>query len=636
MRVRLAIVVFLFVAVTLVVFATFGYYAAHRIIRQEVHQRLHVAANDRAQMISRYVAQQHERVKLVASRTRLRKLLEQRDEDFVEHSAQILRDAREATADFVEISIASPVGIVVTSTDEMRIGVDVSASEDFGRGATGAHLGELFQDGNDIRAILTAPAKTNDGILLGVVMVDLDTRSLVDMLLAPTGLNDSSEIRIGRREGQDRVHYLLAKDQDQPIAEDPLMEWAIAQGETSRFVPPDSEFHDDEVLAVYQAIPFQRGFQHWGMVVQVPAEEAYRPIRALQQHLLPLSLAVLVASLIAGWLIASRYARPVMKLTESATAIASGDHAARVPVTSHDEIGVLSQAFNEMARKVQASHQTLEKRVAQRTEELARANAELQRSNHDLQQFAYTASHDLQEPLRAVTGYTELLQRMYGSQLDDQAHELMQHSVDGARRMKSLIDNLMEYARVQTQGRSFRSVNVEQSLQMALRNLERSIIDSGAEVTAENLGEAVADSHQLTQVFQNLISNALKFRRDAPPRIQVNATDRGSEVVISVKDNGIGIAEKDVAKNLHHLPTTALSGRISRHGPGPGDLQANHRSTRRTNLGGVSPGPRQYVLVYTESRRDRSDDPLSGPTMSRPTIRRADQDRGAFVPSRMG
>ena len=175
------------------------------------------------------------------------------------------------------------------------------------------------------------------------------------------------------------------------------------------------------------------------MVAWMDKDDAYSDIRQLRDYSLLAALIWLLVALGVGWKIASNYAKPIMRLAQSATEIAEGNFAARVPVDSSDEVGMLSQSFNEMANQIQASHQTLENRVEERTRELAKAIDDLKRSNRDLQQFAAVASHDLQEPLRAVSGYTQLLLRMYGEQLDDQAHELMEHSVEGALRMKTMI-----------------------------------------------------------------------------------------------------------------------------------------------------------------------------------------------------
>ena len=183
-----------------------------------------------------------------------------------------------------------------------------------------------------------------------------------------------------------------------------------------------------------------------------------------------------------------------------------------------------------------------ERELEEAREELAAYARDLERSNAELEQFAYVASHDLQEPLRMVASYVTLLEQRYGEALDQDAKEFIGFAVDGARRMQQLIDDLLAYSRIETQGREAESVSVVDCLEQARRNLDRYLTEENALVTHDELPEVMADPGQLTLLLQNLIHNAVKFaRNDAPPRIHVAAElcDDGWE--ISVADNGIGI-----------------------------------------------------------------------------------------------
>jgi PAS domain S-box-containing protein len=181
-------------------------------------------------------------------------------------------------------------------------------------------------------------------------------------------------------------------------------------------------------------------------------------------------------------------------------------------------------------------------------EELRRAHAELEakvrelaRSNEELQQFAYVASHDLQEPLRMVSSYTQLLGRRYASHLDSDAREFMGYIVEGSARMKQLIEDLLAYSRVGTRVREFRDVSSEAALEKALANLRGAQERTNAAVSHDALPAVHADEGQLIQLFQNLVGNAIKFRGTEEPRIHVSARAQDGAWLFSVADNGIGL-----------------------------------------------------------------------------------------------
>ena len=174
---------------------------------------------------------------------------------------------------------------------------------------------------------------------------------------------------------------------------------------------------------------------------------------------------------------------------------------------------------------------------------LAETVAELKRSNEELQQFAYVSSHDLQEPLRMVSSYTQLLAKRYKGRLDSDADEFIAFAVDGCNRMKGLIQDLLAYSRAGTTGRALGQVSGKDALQEALENLKITIAQSGAVVTQDSLPDLRTDKMQLTQVFQNLVGNAIKYRSAEVPRVHVSSTKNGDhEWIFSVRDNGLGIA----------------------------------------------------------------------------------------------
>jgi PAS domain S-box-containing protein len=174
-------------------------------------------------------------------------------------------------------------------------------------------------------------------------------------------------------------------------------------------------------------------------------------------------------------------------------------------------------------------------------EKLKQTLEELEHSNKDLEQFAYAASHDLQEPLRTVSNFSQLLAKRYKGELDAKADQFIGFIVDGATRMQQMIDDLLAYSRVSTRAKPFEPTNCETVFDQALANLKMAIEESDALVTHDPLPTVMADASQIVQLFQNLLSNAIKFRKEKP-RITVSAAQRGNEWLFSVQDNGIGIA----------------------------------------------------------------------------------------------
>ena len=198
-------------------------------------------------------------------------------------------------------------------------------------------------------------------------------------------------------------------------------------------------------------------------------------------------------------------------------------------------VGVFAAARDVTERK-RAEESLLRAEAALRAEK-----EELARSNAELEQFAYVASHDLQEPLRMVASYTQLLARRYEGKLDADADEFIGYAVDGATRMQQLISDLLAFSRVGTRGRPLAPMDAQAAYEEALGNLALTIDESGAEVSADPLPMVTGDYGQIVQLLQNLIGNAIKFRGEAAPRVHLSAERRDAEWVFSLADNGIGI-----------------------------------------------------------------------------------------------
>jgi len=186
-----------------------------------------------------------------------------------------------------------------------------------------------------------------------------------------------------------------------------------------------------------------------------------------------------------------------------------------------------------------------QERERSKAHELERTVSELQRSNQELEQFAYVVSHDLQEPLRQVVGFSGLIKHKSQNKLDESAQELLDYIIDGGKRMGKLINDLLAYSRVGRVDVSKERTDLQNALASALQNLQAAIQESGATVTHDPMPTLTVNATQITQVFQNLIGNAIKFRSDQPPHIHICAHLRRDKWLFSVKDNGIGFRNED-------------------------------------------------------------------------------------------
>lgn len=194
-------------------------------------------------------------------------------------------------------------------------------------------------------------------------------------------------------------------------------------------------------------------------------------------------------------------------------------------------------ALATLRRQLAEQNGRLQREIASREQ----AQAALQRSNAELEQLAYVASHDMQEPLRMIASYLQLIERRYRSLLDADGQEFIGYAVDGAKRMQAMIEDMLAYSRVGTKGRPSAPVAGAEIVRIAREHLRLAIEDAGAEIEVGELPRVHGDAAQLVQLMQNLLSNALKFRGSAPPRIRIDCEAAGADWCFAVRDNGIGI-----------------------------------------------------------------------------------------------
>lgn len=224
------------------------------------------------------------------------------------------------------------------------------------------------------------------------------------------------------------------------------------------------------------------------------------------------------------------------------------NHAIQLGIVTLFSIVVIIWFATRLTKQMNQYHQQLEATVHERTEELQQTMSALERSNKELEQFAYVASHDLQEPLRMVASFTQLLQQQYKGKLDAEADEYIHYAVDGANRMQILIQDLLSYSRVTTKGRPFEAVDLNGTMGLVRSNLQLQIEDSHVLILNDDLPTVQADPTQMLQLLQNLVSNAIKFRGELVPQVRITAADAGDFWQIRINDNGIGIEPQYFAR----------------------------------------------------------------------------------------
>lgn len=430
-------------------------------------------------------------------------------------------------------------GKVVSSTDEKFVGKDFSGQDVFvqgiqkGYGKTCVGQPHYSPDLDENCIFISAPIISRHGsVALGVLINAYNLITLDEITTNHIGMGETGEVYLVNR---DMIMFTESR-----FLEDVPLKLIVDTEPVRRIIENSEEmvgiykdYRGQSVVGVSTDLPEY----NWILLAETNKTEAFAPLKMLS--IIALILGVVGAATVTsfGIVFAVSTSRPIEDLTKATERLARGDLEHRVKITRKDEIGFLANSFNSMAEelaRVINEHKRTEK-------ELKHYSSELKRSNEELQHFAYIASHDLQEPLRMISSYLQLIKRRYKGNLDADADEFIHYAVDGANRLQTMINGLLEYSRVDTHGKSFELADCEVVLQQALTNLKVMIEENIATITHDPLPTVMADGSQLLLVFQNLITNAIKFRGNEPPRIHISAKHKENEWIFSVHDNGIGI-----------------------------------------------------------------------------------------------
>ena len=387
--------------------------------------------------------------------------------------------------------------------------------------------------------LVSGPVSDDAGKSLGVLAFEVKMDPIYELIQDTANLGKTGETLIAKNIG-DGALYLnpLRHDPNAALKREVKFGDKLALSTQLSVKRPDgsgitNDYRGETVIAAWRYIPDLK----WGLVAKIDTREAFAPAYSLIKIVVLFALVTLGLAAVVALFVSRSLTAPLRDLQAGTEIIGRGNLDHKVGTLARDEIGQLSRSFDLMTanlKQIEASRRETEERLRLTLEDL-------KRSNKELEQFAYVASHDLQEPLRMVASFTQLLEQRYKDKLDKDANEFIGYAVNGANRMQGLINDLLTYSRVGTRGKAPEPADSHSALGEAVLNLETMIRENHAVITNDDLPEVRADRSQLVQVFQNLIGNAIKFKSEETPRIHLSAREAPGEWIFSVKDNGVGI-----------------------------------------------------------------------------------------------
>jgi signal transduction histidine kinase len=484
-----------------------------------------------------------------------------------------LSPALEFDGGFLDLSILSPQdGQILISSDLTLVGKYRDSERFYLEGQQHTYVGKVafsISHGQSIMHLST-PIEDDHGNLIGVLIGHADLGEMSKIIEELSGVSQSEDTYL-----VNNFNYFVTEPR---FGDNYALKKAIRTDgvqaclERSDGVGYYDDYRGVQVIGAYHWMPERE----LCILTEVDQEEAFASVVTLRNSIIGMSVIVGLFVVLISTYLANSITKPINKLVEGASAISRAELEFRIETEAQDEIGQLSRSFNDMAAslegslernvqlylEVQQHAEALEEEVAERTQDLIGAqmaalnmmedaqesrleteqiNINLERSNEELQRFAYVASHDLQEPLRMIASYLQLLERRYKGKLDSDADEFINYAVNGANRMKTLINDLLAYSRVESRGEIFTQLNCDEIISNVLANLKVSIQENNAIITYDDLPEIVGDKTQIHQLFQNLVSNAIKFRKKEDPKIFVGVEEKENSWKFTVQDNGIGI-----------------------------------------------------------------------------------------------
>lgn len=598
-RARLTLAFLAISLVPLAVVSIISWTTARRSVRAEVLDHLESVATVQAHRLEAIVNQNLERLSLVASRTQLRICLDrysrERQMADVENMNQILTDALDSIPAFEAISVLDLNGVVVAATEPARIGEELADSEVFIRGLEERVADMVFlDDAGEVKVRLAGPLSLNYETI-GVLVIRTSVDNILDLVRDYAGLGRTGETVLARSGPEGRAVFLT------PLRHRPGAALTVASPTSDTLLPIEIALAGNEVLLedatdyrgrpVLAATRFVRP-AGWGLVAKIDQDEALKPVADLRRGMLIAMLGTAVLTALVAALVSNTISRPIRELTTIAGRIADGKLDERIEINSADEIGTLAGAFDRMARHLVEANQLLERRVEERTAELARANADLHAEieQHEITQqrlleardaarqasrakgeFLANMSHELRTPMNGIIGMTDLA---LDTELSPEQREYLVMVRESADVLLRLLNDILDYSKIEA-GKLELEVTefrLRESLGDTLKALSIRAHSKGLELAYRiepGLPDRLrGDPWRLRQVVVNLAGNAIKFTERGEVVVSVEEHAReGDEVVLhfAVRDTGIGIPVEEQGRILEAF-TQADSSTTRRYG----------------------------------------------------------------------
>lgn len=557
-----------------------GYLRERSVLVDESTERIDAVAEVQKARLEAYIEGTQQSVALVSSRTRFRTALDEYSRSstpkLVEEMEKILSDAVAADDRVMLIEVLDTEGEVVASTRE---GVSYADNVEYMDQAQREIVSGLIvgDDSGKLLHVAAGPIGL-DGRLLGVAVVVESAEPLLDLVSDYTGLGETGETVLGR-ESDGKTFFLtpLRFDPDAAMtrtvtenSDSPML--AAAAGEQT-VITDGVDYRGESVFASTRYL----ASADWGIVVKIDVSEVLAPLGQYRIGAVSVLAVVLAAAAVGSWLVARPIAEGIRNVSEASAAIADGDWSKRVPVDRNDELGDLAENFNVMTAELQQLTSRLEDKnleIASRNRQLEAVNEKLKQSNEELERFASVAAHDLQEPLRKIQAFGDRLAANASEHLDDKDQIYIERMRDAATRMRGLIDDLLQLSRVTSQARPYEMVDLSEVVSRVADDLEDQINDTGAVLETGQLPVVWADPTQMHSLFQNLVSNALKFQpADNRPLVRVIEAqgpgfEQNGRTHIAVEDNGVGF-DPEYGERIFRI-FERLNGRSDYSGTGIG------------------------------------------------------------------